>query len=199
MRLIVVSGQSGAGKALRWEFWKIWVITALITCLWCYWIHLSNRYKAVSKTLPSASTFRNLPKEPTLVEDILQQLKQNNDVSVLFLDASKETLLKRYSETRRIHPLSLQWQKANIRTSHRAWKTLVGASERTSRFTVRQHRTITSRFKWNGQNAYRRPRSRDLVMVFWIFGFKYGLPSDADYVFDVRFYRILIGSQSFAH
>ncbi|WP_438895160.1 RNase adapter RapZ, partial [Bacillus cereus group sp. BC329] len=51
---------------------------------------------------------RNLPKEPSLVEDVLDQLKKNNDVSVLFLHASKETLLKRYSETRRIHPLSLQ-------------------------------------------------------------------------------------------
>lgn len=39
---------------------------------------------------------------------------------------------------------------------------------------------------------------RDLVMVFQSFGFKYGIPSDADYVFDVRFYPTLTGSQIYA-
>jgi len=105
MRLIVVSGQSGAGKsvALRvLEDLSYYCVDNLPVSLLDSFIESVQDSK---QNVAVSIDIRNLPKEPALVEGILHQLKQNNDVSVLFLDASKETLLKRYSETRRIHPL----------------------------------------------------------------------------------------------
>lgn len=114
MRLIVVSGQSGAGKSVALRVLEdlgyycvdnlpVSLLTAFIQS-----VQGSQQNVAVSIDI------RNLPKEPSLVQDVLDQLKQNNDVSMLFLDASKETLLKRYSETRRIHPLSLSQSKPSL-------------------------------------------------------------------------------------
>ncbi|TOH97966.1 RNase adapter RapZ, partial [Vibrio parahaemolyticus] len=56
----------------------------------------------------------NIPKKLKELTGTLEQLKTELDVTVLFLDANKETLLKRYSETRRIHPLSLGGQSLSL-------------------------------------------------------------------------------------
>ncbi|CAM2846462.1 RNase adapter RapZ [Vibrio diazotrophicus] len=187
MRLIVVSGQSGAGKsvALRvLEDLGYYCVDNLPVVLLDSFI---QSVKGSKQNVAVSIDIRNLPKEPTLVEDILQQLKQNNDVSVLFLDASKETLLKRYSETRRIHPLSLSNKKPTLEQAIELEKRLLEPLKEqadllldsTGKSLHDLSETVRMRIEGRGR--------KDLVMVFESFGFKYGLPSDADYVFDVRF------------
>ncbi|MCF7363343.1 MULTISPECIES: RNase adapter RapZ [Vibrio] len=187
MRLIVVSGQSGAGKsvALRvLEDLGYYCVDNLPVVLLDSFI---QSVKGSKQNVAVSIDIRNLPKEPTLVEDILQQLKQNNDVSVLFLDASKETLLKRYSETRRIHPLSLSDKKPTLEQAIELEKRLLEPLKEqadllldsTGKSLHDLSETVRMRIEGRGR--------KDLVMVFESFGFKYGLPSDADYVFDVRF------------
>ena len=187
MRLIVVSGQSGAGKsvALRvLEDLGYYCVDNLPVVLLDSFI---QSVKDSKQNVAVSIDIRNLPKEPTLVEDILQQLKQNNDVSVLFLDASKETLLKRYSETRRIHPLSLSDKKPTLEQAIELEKRLLEPLKEqadllldsTGKSLHDLSETVRMRIEGRGR--------KDLVMVFESFGFKYGLPSDADYVFDVRF------------
>lgn len=187
MRLIVVSGQSGAGKsvALRvLEDLGYYCVDNLPVVLLDSFIQSVQGSK---QNIAVSIDIRNLPKEPTLVEDILQQLKQNNDVSVLFLDASKETLLKRYSETRRIHPLSLSDKKPTLEQAIELEKRLLEPLKEQADLLLDStgqslhdlSETVRMRIEGRGR--------KDLVMVFESFGFKYGLPSDADYVFDVRF------------
>ena len=187
MRLIVVSGQSGAGKsvALRvLEDLGYYCVDNLPVVLLDSFI---QSVKGSKQNVAVSIDIRNLPKEPTLVEDILQQLKQNNDVSVLFLDASKETLLKRYSETRRIHPLSLSDKKPTLEQAIELEKRLLEPLKEqadllldsTGKSLHDLSETVRMRIEGRGR--------KDLVMVFESFGFKYGLPSDADYVLDVRF------------
>lgn len=187
MRLIVVSGQSGAGKsvALRvLEDLGYYCVDNLPVVLLDSFIQSVQGSK---QNIAVSIDIRNLPKEPTLVEDILQQLKQNNDVSVLFLDASKETLLKRYSETRRIHPLSLSDKKPTLEQAIELEKRLLEPLKEQADLLLDStgqslhdlSETVRMRIEGRGR--------KDLVIVFESFGFKYGLPSDADYVFDVRF------------
>lgn len=187
MRLIVVSGQSGAGKSVALRvledlgYYCVDNLPVVLLDSFIQSVQGSKQNVAVSIDI------RNLPKEPTLVEDILQQLKQNNDVSVLFLDASKETLLKRYSETRRIHPLSLSDKKPTLEQAIELEKCLLEPLKEqadllldsTGKSLHDLSETVRMRIEGRGR--------KDLVMVFESFGFKYGLPSDADYVFDVRF------------
>ena len=189
MRLIVVSGQSGAGKsvALRvLEDLGYYCVDNLPVNL------LNNFVKSVRESNQNVAVsidIRNLPKEPQLVTDTLEQLESatNIDVDVLFLDASKQTLLKRYSETRRIHPLSIGQEKLSLEQAIDLEKTLLSPLAEQASIVIDSsdcnlyELSEKVRFKIEGKEK------QELIIVFQSFGFKFGLPSDADYVFDVRF------------
>ncbi|NOH35342.1 RNase adapter RapZ [Vibrio chagasii] len=189
MRLIVVSGQSGAGKsvALRvledLEYYCVDNLPVNLLNNFVESVRESNQNVAVSIDI------RNLPKEPQLVTDTLEQLESatNIDVDVLFLDASKQTLLKRYSETRRIHPLSIGQEKLSLEQAIDLEKTLLSPLAGQASIVIDSsdcnlyELSEKVRFKIEGKEK------QELIIVFQSFGFKFGLPSDADYVFDVRF------------
>lgn len=110
--------------------------------------------------------------------------RAGHDVQVLFLDASDDTLTRRYSETRRRHPLSTHGTVADgLATERNLLKELREAAEHvldTSSMTVHElRRQVIARF---GQSS-----STELAITVMSFGFKYGVPSNADLVLDVRF------------
>ncbi|WP_070969971.1 RNase adapter RapZ [Vibrio sonorensis] len=187
MRLIVVSGQSGAGKSIALRVLEdlgyycvdnlpVNLLTAFVTSV-----------KGSKQNVAVSIDIRNLPKEPSLVEDVLQQLKQGTDVSVLFLDANKETLLKRYSETRRIHPLSLADDKPSLEQAIEREKSVLSPLKEHADLVLDSSNQSLHELSETVRMRVEGRERKDLVMVFQSFGFKYGLPSDADYVFDVRF------------
>ncbi|MCG9559065.1 RNase adaptor protein RapZ [Vibrio kanaloae] len=189
MRLIVVSGQSGAGKSVALR-----VLEDLgYYCVDNLPVNLLNDFvKSVSEINQNVAVsidIRNLPKEPQLVTDTLEQLESATDidVNVLFLDASKQTLLKRYSETRRIHPLSIGQEKLSLEQAIDLEKTLLAPLAEQASIVIDSSEcnlyelSEKVRFKVEGKEK------QELIIVFQSFGFKFGLPSDADYVFDVRF------------
>ncbi|MFM2640704.1 RNase adapter RapZ [Vibrio chagasii] len=189
MRLIVVSGQSGAGKSVALR-----VLEDLgYYCVDNLPVNLLNNFvesvRESNQNVAVSIDIRNLPKEPQLVTDTLEQLESatNIDVDVLFLDASKQTLLKRYSETRRIHPLSIGQEKLSLEQAIDLEKTLLGPLAEQASIVIDSsdcnlyELSEKVRFKIEGKEK------QELIIVFQSFGFKFGLPSDADYVFDVRF------------
>ncbi|MGI9877352.1 RNase adapter RapZ [Vibrio chagasii] len=189
MRLIVVSGQSGAGKSVALR-----VLEDLgYYCVDNLPVNLLNNFvesvRESNQNVAVSIDIRNLPKEPQLVTDTLEQLESatNIDVDVLFLDASKQTLLKRYSETRRIHPLSIGQEKLSLEQAINLEKTLLSPLAEQASIVIDSsdcnlyELSEKVRFKVEGKEK------QELIIVFQSFGFKFGLPSDADYVFDVRF------------
>ena len=189
MRLIVVSGQSGAGKSVALR-----VLEDLgYYCVDNLPVNLLNNFvesvRESNQNVAVSIDIRNLPKEPQLVTDTLEQLESatNIDVDVLFLDASKQTLLKRYSETRRIHPLSIGQEKLSLEQAIDLEKTLLSPLAEQASIVIDSsdcnlyELSEKVRFKVEGKEK------QELISVFQSFGFKFGLPSDADYVFDVRF------------
>ncbi len=115
---------------------------------------------------------------------IYKKLRRENPVSLFFIDASENALLRRYSETRRPHPLG---QDRSVREGLRRERAMMAPIRRladvvidTTKFNVHELRLfITQRFK----DAERSPLLISLVS----FGYRYGVPTDADLVFDVRF------------
>ncbi|MDA0152945.1 RNase adapter RapZ [Vibrio sp. Makdt] len=189
MRLIVVSGQSGAGKSVALR-----VLEDLgYYCVDNLPVNLLNNFvesvRESNQNVAVSIDIRNLPKEPQLVTDTLEQLESatNIDIDVLFLDASKQTLLKRYSETRRIHPLSIGQEKLSLEQAIDLEKTLLSPLAEQASIVIDSsdcnlyELSEKVRFKVEGKEK------QELIIVFQSFGFKFGLPSDADYVFDVRF------------
>ncbi|CAH7309461.1 RNase adaptor protein RapZ [Vibrio chagasii] len=187
MRLIVVSGQSGAGKSVALR-----VLEDLgYYCVDNLPVNLLNNFvesvRESNQNVAVSIDIRNLPKEPQLVTDTLEQLELATNVDVLFLDASKQTLLKRYSETRRIHPLSIGQEKLSLEQAIDLEKTLLSPLAEQASIVIDSsdcnlyELSEKVRFKVEGKEK------QELIIVFQSFGFKFGLPSDADYVFDVRF------------
>lgn len=187
MRLIVVSGQSGAGKsvALRvLEDLGYYCVDNLPLDLLNAFIHSVRDSK---QNVAVSIDIRNIPAEADGLRATLESLKQANDVNVLFLDASQETLLKRYSETRRIHPLSLDDKTLSLAQAIERERLLLEPIreyadlrlDSTDKSIHDLSETVRMRVEGREKKA--------LVMVFQSFGFKFGLPPDADFVFDVRF------------
>ncbi len=115
---------------------------------------------------------------------IYRKLRRESPVSLLFIDASDDALLRRYSETRRPHPLG---QDQSVRVGLRRERAMMEPIRRladvvieTTKFNVHELRHfITERFK--------NPQRSPLLISLVSFGYRYGVPTDADLVFDVRF------------
>jgi len=124
-----------------------------------------------------------------LLPAILLRVKKTIHTSVVFLDASDAVLVRRYSETRRPHPLSRSEMVARSITSERQMldevRNLADFIVDTSGFNVHELRAYMQA-KFGPQNSDGTLESQLLVSCL-SFGFKNGVPLDADLVFDVRF------------
>ena len=185
MMLMVVSGRSGSGKSIALR-----VLEDLgYYCVDNLPVHLLPQLvKTVEgnqQDIAVSIDVRNMPDNPEIIRQTLDSLKDTLDVNVIFLDADDKQLVKRYSETRRLHPLSrdnMSLEQAIQSESDR----LADLKEHADLVIDTTNKSIhdlseTVRSRVLGRDA------RELVMVFESFGFKHGIPTDADYVFDVRF------------
>jgi UPF0042 nucleotide-binding protein len=119
-------------------------------------------------------------------QEIFQQLRNEGyPLEIIFLQASEEVLVKRYSETRRHHPVSGgKSLLENIRSEKEQLKGLKEFADKiidTSTLTVHQLKDVII------QHAYRSVRTERMRISVLSFGFKHGIPLDADLVIDVRF------------
>ena len=115
---------------------------------------------------------------------IYRQLRRQHNVTLVFIEAGDDVLVRRFSETRRPHPLG---REASVREAVRRERRLMAPIRKiadvvldTTRFNVHELRQfITERFL--------KPERQPLMVSVVSFGFRYGVPQDADLVFDVRF------------
>ncbi|HEV8385619.1 MAG TPA: RNase adapter RapZ [Candidatus Acidoferrales bacterium] len=115
---------------------------------------------------------------------IYKKLRKDHPTSLVFIEAGDEALLRRFSETRRPHPLG---RELTVREGiHRERRLMTPIRKRadliidTTKFNVHELRQfITHRFQ--------NPRRRPMLVSLTSFGYRFGVPSDADLVFDVRF------------
>jgi UPF0042 nucleotide-binding protein len=115
---------------------------------------------------------------------LLRHLKKDHPITLVFIEAGEDALLRRYSETRRPHPLgknfSVRESLAHERALMEPIRKLADLSIDTTSFNVHELRHfITERFK--------NPDNRPILVSVVSFGYRYGVPTDADLVFDVRF------------
>ena len=187
MKLIVVSGRSGSGKtiALRvLEDLGYYCVDNLpVTLL----PQLVNETRGRHDQLAVSIDVRNMPEQSGDIENLLGQIRQASDIeySSIFTDADNATLIRRYGESRRLHPLSrkhLSLDQAILQETHRPAPLASTADLRIDTSTLSIHdlsEQICERILGR--------KEKELVLVFESFGFKHGTPKDADFVFDARF------------
>jgi len=116
---------------------------------------------------------------------IIRALKKQLNTTVIFLEASDDSLLRRFSETRRPHPLgkdsTVKTALSKERRTLQPIRRLADLVVDTSKFTVHELRShITTKFAEGSPD-------QDILISIVSFGYKAGVPNDADLVFDVRF------------
>jgi RNase adapter protein RapZ len=115
---------------------------------------------------------------------ILRDLKARHPATVVFVEASDNALIRRFSETRRPHPLARGGSMGEgIREERRRMapiRKLADVRIDTTKFTVHELRQLIL-------DRFQKPGERPLLVSVVSFGFRYGVPTDADLVFDVRF------------
>lgn len=117
---------------------------------------------------------------------ILKHLKEKGyQFEILFLDANESELIKRYKETRRIHPLAVDGRvEEGVRKERKVLESIRKAADYvidTSNLLTRELKEELDRIFVNNEEY------KNLMVTVMSFGFKNGIPSDADLVFDVRF------------
>lgn len=189
MRFIIISGQSGAGKSVALHALEdlgfygvdnlpLRLLPALVEELGFDQGHPIERVAAVVDVRSPNHDLQEF-------ESILTHLrKMGVDAQVLFLEADRDILLKRFSETRRRHPLTegeIPLSEALHRESNMLEPLRQNAMLQidTSRTHLHQLRTIV-------QERIGRGATGGLSLLLQSFGFKFGAPRDADMMFDVR-------------
>lgn len=185
MKLIVISGHSGSGKTIvlrALEDLGYYCVDNIPVNLLPTLTHtVMNEYEEVAVSID----VRNIPKNPDELDEILNYLPPNWEVTVVFLDSSDDVLLKRFSETRRLHPLSKQ--KMSLTEAIKAERTVLAPiAERADLYIDTDKLSVHQLAELVRERILGKKSSR-LVLVFESFGFKHGIPKDADYVFDARF------------
>jgi RNase adapter protein RapZ len=185
-QLVILTGLSGSGKStvLRaFEDMGFYCVDNLPVELIPIFAELHAAGEADfsrAALLVDAREGAQLAKLPAL----LKHLRRQHPIALVFIDAGEDALLRRYSETRRPHPfgkhLSVRESLVHERKLMEPIRKLADVVIDTSKFNVHELRHfITERFK--------NPEKRPMLVSLVSFGYRYGVPSDADLVFDVRF------------
>lgn len=187
MELIIISGRSGAGKsvALRaLEDIGYYCVDNLPIDL------LPQLADILSQSQASAAIsldIRNLPNSSQHLDEILTELGDKHQLKVIFLDADRGTLIRRYSDSRRLHPLSVQNQDLSLEAAIDAERIQLDPLIQHANLIIDTAVLSTHELAERLREFLRGNSNKELKIVVESFGFKYGLPLDADYVFDVRF------------
>lgn len=119
---------------------------------------------------------------------ILDKMRQNGYIfEILFMDASDATLLKRYKETRRMHPLCTRGDR-RIETGIQREREILTEMKKQADYIIDTSKLLTRELKEEIDRIFvQNGEYNNLIISIVSFGFKHGIPADADLVFDVRF------------
>ncbi|NBJ91863.1 RNase adapter RapZ [Parablautia muri] len=188
MRFVVVTGMSGGGKSTAMRMLEdagFYCVDNLPVPLIEKFVELiavpggEVRKVALGLDVRADQSFGE-------TQEILEKLKENGYVfEVLFMEASDGTLLKRYKETRRMHPLS---PDGRIEDGVKKERTILSAIRNKSDYVIDTSNLLTRELKEELDRIFvRNEEYHNLMVTILSFGFKHGIPADADLVFDVRF------------
>ena len=186
MRFVVVTGMSGAGKLTAQKmledmgYYCVDNLPVPFIVKFAELIYESERDKVVlGIDVRADQSF----------DEIMQALKDMKDkgysYEMLFLDASKQTLLKRYKESRRNHPLAMD---GRVEDGIDRERKILAKTKKSADYVIDTSHLLTRELREELENIFvKNENYKSLMVNISSFGFKHGILQDADLVFDVRF------------
>ena len=187
MKLLILTGMSGAGKSTAFKMFEdmgYYCMDNLPVQLLKSVVELADNGSfdkniVVGIDVRSGNAMKLLP-------DILQEMDNDQkQFKILFLDAEDDVLIKRYKETRRNHPLS---GRERIAAGIKEERESIGFLREDADYVIDTTHLLTRELKAELEKIFVDDAEyKSLFITIISFGFKYGIPEDADLVFDVRF------------
>lgn len=188
MRFVVVTGMSGGGKSTALKMLE----DMGFYCVDNLPVSLIDKFVELIATPGSEITRVALGLDVraghSFIEasDIFKKQKEKGyQFEILYMDASDAALIKRYKETRRIHPLAAE---GRVEDGIRKERELLKCLKRDADYIIDTSNLLTRELKEELNRIFvNNEEYNNLMITLLSFGFKYGIPTDADLVFDVRF------------
>ena len=188
MEFLIVSGMSGAGKSRAADILEdlnYYCVDNLPVSLVERFMELISmpdseiNKVALGMDVRTDQSFQDATR-------ILRELREKGyDFEILFMDADEQALIKRYKETRRIHPLA---SDGRVEEGIRKEREILENIRRTADYVIDTSNLLTRELKEELDRIFVNNEDYNSLMVtIMSFGFKNGIPADADLVFDVRF------------
>ena len=191
MRFVIVTGMSGGGKATAIHMLE----DAGYYCVDNLPVSFIGRFAELI-TMPdneinkvvlgidarAGQTFEAVP-------GIIDALKEKGiPVEILFMDCSDQVLIKRYKETRRVHPMNINDIGGRIEDGIAKEREVLAEVKKRADYVIDSSQLLTRELKKELNKIFVKNEGyKSLMVTILSFGFKNGIPSDADLVFDVRF------------
>lgn len=192
MRFVIITGMSGAGKSTALKMLEDMgyfcidnLPVPLIPKLEDLFEAAGGEGSEVNKValgvdIRSGQSFQELEKVLDGMDD------SNVEYEILYLESSDDVLIKRYKETRRFHPLSGSGSRVDQGIAKE--RELLGFLKKKADYLIDTSHMLTRELKKELNKIFVENKEyKNLYVTVLSFGFKYGIPSDADLVFDVRF------------
>lgn len=189
MRLIIVSGLSGSGKSVALHVLEdlgYYCIDNMPAALLKSLVdEVTRPGKQPTKRIAVGVDARNRVSDLESLPGYITELRKVDvQTDVLFLQASDDTLLKRYGETRRKHPLADYGTE--LRAAIASERQLLGPVINTADLVIDTSRSSVYELAEVIRERVDRRKSSMLSVLIESFGYKHGIPADADFVFDMR-------------
>ena len=188
MRFVIVSGMSGAGKSTALNILEdmgFFCVDNLPVALLPSFGQIAFDRKVEVNQVAVTVDIRNGDQLQGLTNQLAVLYELGIKYEILFLDADEKTLVKRYKETRRTHPLA---REDRIETGIQRERKMVSFIREKADYIIDTTSLLTRELKQELEKIYvNEEHYSNFIVTILSFGFKYGIPADADLVFDVRF------------
>jgi len=186
MKLVIVTGMSGAGKSTSLKMLEdmgYFCIDNLPVFLIEKFAELINTNNAELNKVAIGVDARTGLKD---MDSALKAFERNSlDYEILFLEAADDVIIKRFKETRRIHPLS---PDGRVEDGIEKERKLLKYLKKNATYIIDSSQMLTRELKKEIDDIFSKNKLYGNIFITILsFGYKYGIPNDADLVFDVRF------------
>lgn len=188
MRFVVVTGMSGGGKSTALKMLEdagFYCVDNLPVSLIEKFVELIAMPNSESSKVALGLDVRADQSFEDATKILISLKARGYKFEILFMDADESALIKRYKETRRVHPLSAD---GRVEDGVRRERQVLDTIRKNSDYVIDTSNLLTRELKEELDRIFiKNEEYNSLMITVMSFGFKHGIPADADLVFDVRF------------